>query len=161
MIQRVQTLFLFLATVAIILLAFFPIANFTNAATADSNTAYLIFYVFEISNEAGPDPFSFWFILPLIVVSAGVAIISLITVFLYKNRPLQIKLSQTSIFLNVILIVSLLFFYIDRIESETQTMANYEYIGIYLPLISLVFLVLALRFIKKDEKMVRSLDRLR
>ena len=161
MIQRIQTIFLFLSGVAIILMAFFPIASFTDAATTGSTTTYLIFDVFKVSNEAGPDPFPYWFNLPLIIVTAAIAILSLVTIFLYKNRPLQMKLTQTGIFLNIILIVGILFFYVERIEKQTGTMANYEYLGIYLPLISLVFLVLALRFIKKDEKIVRSFDRLR
>lgn len=161
MIQRIQTIFLFLSAAAIVLMAFFPIANFANAATTGSATSYFIFDIFKVSNEAGPDPFSFWFNLPLIIVAAAIALISIVTIFLYKNRPVQMKLTQTGIFLNIILIVGILFFYVERIEKQTDTMANYEYIGIYLPLISLVFLVLALRFIKKDEKMVRSIERLR
>ncbi|MCF8232689.1 MAG: DUF4293 domain-containing protein [Bacteroidales bacterium] len=161
MIQRVQTIFLFLSGVAIILMAFFPIAVFTDAVSAEANTKYMVFTVFEVSNEVGPDPFSLWFNLPLILLVAAVAVISIATIFLYKNRPLQMKMTQTGIFLNIIMVVGILFFYIDQIEKVTGTMAHYDDIGIYLPLISLVFLILANRFIRKDEKRVRSVDRLR
>lgn len=161
MVQRIQTLFLILSAIALVALAFFPIANFTNAPGVEGATAYYIFTIFEISDGVGGSPFSFWFTLPLIVIPAAIAILSIVAVFLYKNRPEQIRLTQTGIFLNILLVVGILFFYIERIESVTQTTANYEYVGIYLPLISLVFLVLAHRFIRRDEKLVRSIDRLR
>lgn len=161
MIQRVQTIFLFLSGIAIILMAFFPIAVFTDAAAAETNTKYMIFTIFEVSNEVGPNPFSFWFNLPILIFVAAIAVISITAIFLYKKRPLQMKLTQIGIFLNILLVMGILFFYIDQIEQVTGTMANYQDIGIYLPLISLVFLILANRFIRKDEKMVRSVDRLR
>jgi len=47
---------------------------------------------------------------------------------------------------------------------ESLTMTDADYIrepGIYLPIVSVVFLVLANRFIMKDEKLIRSADRLR
>lgn len=161
MIQRIQTVFLVLSAIAIGAMAFFPIANFTNAPGVKGATSYYIFTIFEISDGAGGSPFGFWFTLPLLVIPAAIAVLSIVAVFLYKNRAEQIRLTQTGIFLNILLVVGIMFFYIERIETITQSTASYEYVGIYLPLISLVFLVLAHRFIRRDEKLVRSLDRLR
>ncbi|MEA3504551.1 MAG: DUF4293 family protein, partial [Bacteroidota bacterium] len=74
----------------------------------------------------------------------------------------QIKLSQIGIFLNILLIIGILFYYIPAIEDTANVAPDYKgAYGIYTPLISLLGLVLANRFIKKDEKLVNSSERLR
>jgi uncharacterized oligopeptide transporter (OPT) family protein len=64
--------------------------------------------------------------------------------------------------LNIAFILAVLFIYIPLVERKTGIKPDYAGgIGIYLPIVSLMFLVLANRAIKRDEKLVRSSDRLR
>ena len=95
----------------------------------------------------------------LIIFIPVLAIMSLFIIFKYKNRLLQIKLCRISILINTVIIV-LIFFYTDSFEKELATKADYK-IGAVLPLLSVIFLYLAASAIRKDEKLVKSSDRLR
>ncbi len=160
MIQRIQTLFLLVAFVASVLLFFFPFASIYSG----DGMAYYKFYVYGFINKS-PDSesiFSFMTTLPLLLLNAIVAAAALGAVFLYKNRIRQLKVVRLTIFMEIVFIGLVLFVYNKIIEKNLMASPNYQdEFAIYFPLISLVFLVLANRFILKDEKLVRSVDRLR
>jgi len=88
--------------------------------------------------------------------SAALAIIS---IFIYKNRKSQFVLGRLNIILNFIL----LGLFVYRILSTPGEALNVSEngVGIILPIFSIVFLVLANKAIKKDEDLVKSVDRLR
>ena len=158
MIQRIQSVFLFIAIIAIILLAFFSLATFY------SQTGIFVLHVYELESitPSTEIPFVPWIFAPLAATALVVVVLNLIALLSYKNRLKQIRLTQVSILLNILFIVALMFYYIPTIEENTSTTVDYtESVGIYLPLISLVFTLIAQHFIKKDEKLVRSVDRLR
>ncbi len=158
MIQRIQSIFLLLAILALGLMAYFSIANFY------SNTAIYTLNVLHFTSLT-PDaviPFPQWFFIPVTATVALIVLLDVIALFSFKKRIRQIKLIQVAIFLNVVFIVGILFYYIPEIEKVTKTQVDYhKAIGIYLPLVSLIFNVLAQRFVRKDEALVRSADRLR
>jgi glucan phosphoethanolaminetransferase (alkaline phosphatase superfamily) len=155
MIQRIQTLFLFLAFIAIILIFFFPLASFL------SDVQYYKFYVGEVRNMVPTNVAAYgrYFTMPFLIVVSGMLVMTVVTIMSYKKRLKQIKLVNFAILLNVVLIV-MMFFYTDKISKDLVIPTKYV-IGSAFPLISLVFLVLSLRFIRRDEKLVRSMDRLR
>jgi hypothetical protein len=158
MIQRIQTLYLFLAFIAIALLFAFPLAQFF------SETGTYIFSITGLKNMVPGEPpaFSNMVFLPLAVVAIGIALLALFTISQYKKRTLQIKLSSAGVFASIALIMGIFFFYIPMIEKKINIVPNYlDSFGIYLPLVALVFIVMANRAIKRDEKLVRSADRLR
>ena len=141
MIQRVQSIWLLLASVCAFLtlrLSFFSGNKLVNnvkqfeSLTAASNKGNLL----------------------LLILTVAVAIASLVTIFLYKDRKMQIKICLAIAALSVVNIV--LFF------SETKKFVEGTY-DITAPLVFLVpvFLLLAVRGIYKDEKLVRSTNRLR
>ena len=72
------------------------------------------------------------------------------------------RLVRIGIFLEIIFIGLIFFVYANIIDKNFSVKPDYlgEY-GIYFPLATLVFLILANQFIGKDEKLVRSIDRLR
>lgn len=158
MIQRIQSLFLLLAIVALLLIGAFPIAKFY------SQTGIYVLNLFELESLT-PDnviPFVSWFLYPLLALVLALVVLNVVAFISFKNRVKQIKLTQIAFLLNVILIVGLLFYYIPTIEENTATSSNYQgAYSIYLPLVALIFTLLAQRFIRKDEKLVRSVDRLR
>jgi peptidoglycan/LPS O-acetylase OafA/YrhL len=83
----------------------------------------------------------------------------IVTLFLFKKRMLQIRITAI-ILLAHIGFIAALFYVADTLAKKFAADAVYE-AGAYIALIPLVFLVLANRAIRKDEKMVRSTDRLR
>lgn len=158
MIQRIQTLYLFLAFLAIALLFAFPLAQFF------SETGTYIFSITGLKNmvPGEPDAFNSMVFLPMVIVAIGIALLVLFTIFQFKKRALQIKLTSVGVFASIVLIMGIFFLYIPMIEKKINIVPNYlDSIGIYLPLIALVFIVMANRAIKRDEKLVRSADRLR
>ena len=89
----------------------------------------------------------------------GSAVLSLITIFKYNNRQTQFVLGRLNIILNFILLG--LFVYRSlNLSGETSDVSE-KGIGMLLPIFSIVFLVLANKAIKKDEELVKSVDRLR
>jgi hypothetical protein len=158
MIQRIQTVYLAFAIIALAFLYFFPMATFL------SDLAYLKFYLSGVRNMApdGAVPLSMLYIAPLILCALVIVILAGMAIPLYKNRPRQIQLTNIAVLLNILFILAVLFIYIPLIERRTGVKPDYAGgIGIYLPIVSLMFLVLANRAIKRDEKIVRSSDRLR
>ena len=158
MIQRIQTVYLSLALIALAMLFFFPMASFL------SDLSYLKFYITGVKNMApgGEVPLNLNLVSPLILGTIILLALAAITIFLYKNRARQIQLTSIAVMLNILLILSVLFIYIPLIERRTGIKPDYAGgLGIYLPIVSLMFLVLANRAIKRDDKLVRSSDRLR
>jgi len=88
----------------------------------------------------------------------GSAALSLIAIFKYNNRQTQFVLGRLNIILNFILLG--LFVY-RSLNLSGETDVSEKGIGMLLPIFSIVFLVLANKAIKKDEELVKSVDRLR
>lgn len=146
MIQRLQTIFLFLAFMAFAALFQFPFA------VSDVKSAGFL-------TDLDYDIFDNIF---LIVLSSLGGLSALVAIFLFRNRVLQLKLSYLVIVLSVlVLVVAAVLFYNEAknlIESKGEIKDS---IALYMPFVSIVFAILAARFIGRDEKTVRSMDRLR
>jgi len=158
MIQRIQTVYLALAAIAISLLFAFPLAQFF------SETGAYVFSVTGLKNmvPGEPDAFKPIIFLPIIIVAVLIALLVIFTIFQYKNRSFQIKLTNIGVLAAIILIMGIFFLYIPMIEKKINIVPDYSNaFGIYMPLVALVFLVMANRAIKRDDKLVRSADRLR
>ena len=163
MIQRIQSVFLFLAMLLTASLFFGPVVNFNVKGHE---------YPMNMSGFTGDGQIfnatagSYWF--PIFTIVAALVIVFLaVALFSYKNRPRQIKLCATAFFLNIILL-GLLFLGPDAIASniapdmadEAGRIVSYRWIC-FLPFGSLILTNMASRAIKKDEALVRSADRLR
>ncbi len=148
MIQRKQTLFL-LAVVIIAIVQFF--LPFQTATIAD--TKWDICLMPGCSSEVMDSNIYFPMIFNMIILVLSIAII-----FLYKNRVLQYKLSNLLVVFNMFVIG--LFFILSYIKEGQTFTINYQF-GAFLPVISAIFAFLAGHFIKKDEQLVRSADRIR
>jgi hypothetical protein len=158
MIQRIQSLFLLVAIAAMVLLAFFPMASFYS----DTGIYVLGISGLDSLTPGNEVPFVTWFFYPLPVVAALIIILDVVALLAYKKRLRQIRILQGTILLTILFVVGIMFYYVPAIEENTGTVVDYrDSTGIYLPLISLVFSLLAQHYIKKDEKLVRSVDRLR
>jgi len=148
MIQRKQTLFL-LALVIIAISQFF--ITFQNIVI--SNGHWPICLMPGSSSDITNSNIYFPIVFNIIIL-----VLSIIIIFLFKNRVLQYKLSNLLVVLNIFLVG--LFFLLSYIKEGQTGTVSYQF-GSFLPLISAVFAFLAAHFIKKDEQLVRSADRIR
>ncbi len=83
---------------------------------------------------------------------------SLVSIFMFKKRKSQFMMGRLNIILNFILL-GLLVYRSLNLPGEASTSENG--IGMFLPIVSIVLLALANKAIKKDEDLVKSVDRLR
>ena len=96
-----------------------------------------------------------------IVISAlflVLIILATITIFLFKKRKLQFVLGRLQIILNFILL-GVFVYGLTSLSGEHQV--SKKDIEVFFPLISIVLIVLANKAIKRDEDLVKSVDRLR
>ncbi|NLN96582.1 MAG: DUF4293 domain-containing protein [Bacteroidales bacterium] len=150
MIQRIQSVYLFLAAIAIAVMFFFPIANFY------SDTFYFYLGLDGISD----DTFMTINTIPLVIIAIVLILLAVFSIFMYKNRLLQMRVIRFGVLLDLAFIIVIYFGYIDSISQKANVEVQYK-TGIYFPLAVLVFLILAIRAIMADEKKVRAADRLR
>ena len=155
MIQRIQSVFLILAFASAVAVFFFPLASFLG------KYHYVKLTVLEVAEQHQYDV-EWPNTLPLAAVLGLTGLLSFVTIFIYKNRVAQMRLIRFSVLLNIVFLALIFFYYVPELESIINTTADYiSEPGIFLSIVPLIFLVLALRFIRKDEKLVRAADRLR
>ena len=158
MIQRVQSIYLLLAALAGLMTFFLSYAHFY--ADGAKVAEYAMFGVFNVQSAllemTGPYAFPVW------VLGALSVIIPVVTIFLYKNRLLQMRIARLAYLINLGYVVYL-FFAIDAINEELfdGALRILHHAGFYMPVIAIVFCFLGIRGIKQDEALVKSLDRIR
>ena len=137
MIQRIQSIWLFFAAVCVFLTLKFSTYVGTNKDLIPST------FLNGIAT------------LPLIFVTLAVGILTLITIFLYKNRKLQLRLT----ILAVLLEAALIFLYYKEIQTfigkGTFSITAILHVAV------IVFLILAARGISSDNKLIKDSNRLR
>lgn len=156
MIQRIQTLFLLIATLAAGSLFFLPLASYYG------NEHVIMLDLMKLKNMVPLDvvpALDKVSILPLMIVNILVIAVSLVAIFMYKKRPFQYRVVAVAMLLNILLVAGI-FYYADKIGKIINVSPAYG-AGVYLVIIPLIFFVLAQRYIRRDEKLVRSADRLR
>lgn len=155
MIQRIQTLYLLVIVILSGFTVFSPLADLINKT---DNLFYLIdFKGISLIKPTGNSLISsVW---GLNTISAVVPVIALITIFSYKNRKKQIRLSV----INMIFMISFYIFlalYLWSACSGLHADWHLRIVTVF-PLITIILSYLAIGSIGKDEKLVKSMDRLR
>jgi hypothetical protein len=152
--QRIQTLYLGIAILLNLVIQLLTIAILTNGGAT---------YEFELwglfSAETAEVVYSSY---PLLGLNLLTILLSLVIVFMFKKRQLQIKLSQLNLFLQAAFIAAIFFIIENATEELKFDAVEVQYgLGTYLSLAPLLFIYLAIRAIKKDEALVRAADRIR
>lgn len=157
MLQRIQTVYLFLAIVFIALSVILPIAFYSNLIVGNQfEYSILKFLSPENSSNLGFNS------LPLFVPAAISIILSIIAIFVFKNRKLQINLTVYSMVFNVVYVGLLAYYFLSVITNSVSNDVNVSHkYPLVFPVIALIFSYLAIRGIKKDEDLIKSVDRLR
>ncbi len=170
MIQRKQSIYLFLAGAILIITYFVPLASFIG----ESNS--LVLYIYQVISlvpgaETGLSPY---FVLPLLTSVSMIIILSFLTIFLYKKRKSQLLLVRFMMLLILVYIGLYFFHYMDILETLSGGIASYEYglvipgvnfaiptVIFIVPLVTAMLLFMASKGIISDEKLIRSTERLR
>lgn len=152
MIQRIQTVFLLLASALILVSAYVPLSSIV------SSTDVVTFYATHSLDARTVSSTSSMQIMLGVVLNL-VALLGFVTILLFKKRKLQLLLCALSlalVFLSSNLIVALSL----RLMRTPDASISFHFASI-LPIVAFILFILAYRAIKKDEKLVRSLDRIR
>jgi peptidoglycan/LPS O-acetylase OafA/YrhL len=136
MIQRIQSVWLLLASVCAFL------------------TFRLSFYFGQKTGTTANEPLNATSTILLIVLAAATGLGAFIAIFLYKDRKAQLRVTVAAIILSILSLVV----YYTQIKNYTDgKLTLSSIISILIP----VILFLAARGIWRDQKLVKSLDRLR
>ncbi len=139
MLQRIQTIWLFLAAVCAFL-------GFQFAFYSGTFTQNDVVNGFKKLNGTSN--------VQLIIATTAVAVVALLAIFLYKNRKLQLRLCLAGILLEAILI----FLYYTEVKKFTD--GDYSLTAL-LQGCTLLFFMLAARGIRNDDKIIKESNRLR
>ena len=140
MIQRIQSIWLLLAAAAAFASLQFPF--YTGYLTNDQ-----VKTIKTLSAQSN---------LLLMILTAGVGLASLIAIFLYKTRKRQLRIILIALLVSIVNLA----LYFWQTQKFVPGQGNYSLTAIF-PIITPILLILAMRGIRKDEKLVKSLDRLR
>jgi len=168
MIQRVQSIYLGLAIICIALLFIFPLFSidilisneYTGKVDFNATLGANGLMGDEVISKKVPIYFGYLFLLFLL----------LLALFMFKNRKRQLMICRIAFFFHFIAVVGVYAFYyfgkptLLKLLAENSLYTEVDFglmTGFFLILSPLAFIVLAIRGIKKDENLVKSLDRLR
>ena len=150
MIQRIQTIYLALAAAAA--LGQFSLPYLAATATGTLTAAVPAF------SDGRLNPLDN---VGLMGLTALAALLSVVAVFLFRNRPLQGRLAGGAALASVLLLVLAALTTKQTLDAVPMGEAAHFHAGLGLPVLALLCQWLAMRNIGKDEKLVRSMDRLR
>ncbi|TSD62148.1 DUF4293 family protein [Inquilinus sp. KBS0705] len=155
MLQRIQSIYLLFASLVLFGLFIFPLAHgiYVNGKLVN----IMVTGVYE--NINGQDQHTQTFT-ALIGMTAIAALIPLIVIFMYKNRKQQITLCYSA----VLLLIGYSFWMAQTVKKVVGDI-TLEYknmgIGLFLTSLSIILIIFAVKAIQRDEKLVKSADRLR
>lgn len=155
MLQRIQTVWLFFATLAIFALFLFPYVQILTP-----NGAAQAIKVTGVYQSVGGQVVQTQQFLGLTIATVVLGLIPFAIIFYYRNRKRQVGLC----YVGILAILGFSFWLVQTAKTAigniTLEIGNYG-IGVILPSLAILFIILALRGIRNDEKLIKSADRLR
>ena len=156
MLQRIQSAYLFIVFIFSVLFGVLPLAYFP----ADAPGIPLRLLQYRVFMDAFAQMEGGWQGAMLIILFAAAMLLTVYTTFQYRKRLHQISMGKLNILLHVALIM-LSFFFIDSLRGQ-MVAGEFSYgPAVFFPVISLIFILLANKAIRKDENLVRAADRQR
>lgn len=156
MLQRIQTVFLLIVALFALLFPFLPLGSLSVNQVSE-NISLLDTQIGTDVSITGTLALFWW---PLIILPVVIISITVYTIFQFKKRMFQVKLGKINMLAHMVLLI-LSFLFIDGLK---ESYANNEFsygLAIFLPVVSLLFILRANRSIIKDEGLVRAADRIR
>lgn len=153
MIQRIQTIWFFLAAVASALLFCIPCSLLTVGSNSESA------FTLTALGLQGVDGTTLRYSWGILTFSTVQTILPIVALLSYKNRKRQ-KLLSTCMLLGHILLLGTIIAYSYAYASDLKASVGYYY-GMALPVVGYILVRLALRGVQKDEDLIRSTERFR
>lgn len=164
MIQRIQTVYLSLAIIALVTLFFLPLASFIQESPM-TDTGSIPTQQFELRltgkylmEGSAPTVYENYIAEPLIAIVLSLLLGFII--FQYRNRTLQITAGRFALITATAFLVLMATTLSKELNGTGSINKGYDW-GVYLPIIVIILLLLALRAIRKDEALIRAADRIR
>jgi len=155
MIQRAQSIYLFLVVVLMSFYLLFPIADLLTEANVT-----LKLYSYGLKKIVDGESQKLMSTLPLLILAFIIAIISFYNIFLFSKRTMQMRLCVYNILLMIGLMV--LSFYYYRVASKAYEITYHHFkIASILPVFCIVLNIMAFSGIRRDELLVKTYERLR
>jgi hypothetical protein len=157
MIQRKQTIFLLLAVFSFVFLFGFPFARFPLGTEITCHINIL-----GIQKLDGFTELNYMFSIMQVLATLFVSLTG-VAVFMYKKRSLQVRLCAFAFLTNVFMIGAMFFtasMVADKMNLDDDSLVTYL-LPAYIPIITAPLVMMAQRAIRRDEAMVKSLNRLR
>jgi len=163
MIQRIQSLFLLVVSAVMMCMLFFPLWQKTDLNASEMATLDVFILKYEQYTPDTGERQLIWKrdVFYIAIVASLAALVALFSIFQFKNRLRQIQLGAlNSLLIAVTMGISLYLIIVTEKTLAPEDQGNYLF-GFYLPVIALFCNMMANRFIRRDEKLVRSADRIR
>ncbi|MBK0380359.1 DUF4293 domain-containing protein [Mucilaginibacter segetis] len=155
MIQRIQSIYLLFASLVLFGLYVFPLVNGIYVNSQPVNIMVTGIYQNVNGQETHTETF-----IALAVVTGIMALLPLAIIFFYKNRKQQIALCYSTI-----LVLIGYSFWMAQTVKKVAGEITLEYrnmgIGLFLTSLSIILIIFAVKAIQRDEKLIKSADRLR
>lgn len=162
MIQRVQSIFMLIAALCMIAMVFFPLWQKADVESSKLVTMNAFQVVFEQQAENGEmELLGTENVMPISIGAFVAAGVMLFSIFQYKNRITQVKLNALFSLLCAATIVGAGYYSLQANELIVPNQPGAYLLGFYFPVVAMLNNFLANRFIRKDEALVRSADRIR
>lgn len=147
-IQRIQTVYLIIAIILMVVFAFFPALSF------ELGGREFVYGALE-TGKVGVTHFDPLMLMLIVLIS----LLALIDIFLYKNLQRQMTVCFVDIIIGLAMLVAICIqaYMVGSRDGVTLTWQWY----LALPVLSIIFLMLAHKSMSKDKKMLRDSDRLR
>lgn len=155
MLQRIQSIYLLLSSLALYALFLFPFAH--NVYLDGKPSTVMATGLFQDVN--GQQTHVLFFV-ALTIATAVIGLLPLVLIFLYTNRKRQIACC----YYLVVLLIAYSFWMAQTVKNVMggiQLDTHNWGIGLFLTSVSIVFLIAAIKAIQRDEKLIKSADRLR
>lgn len=157
MIQRIQTVWLFLAAIIVLGLFIFPYVSYIDLVGLGKKL-YVTGSYSAVNNEAVREQS---YVLQTIA-TVVLALLPIITIFLYKDRKRQKALIFVEIALICLFAIWLIMSANSTLSLISQSLDTENIgVGFFLLPVAIIFLAMAIGGIRKDEKLIKSADRLR
>lgn len=153
MIQRIQTVYLLVALLITVLCLCIPVASFEPVGMG-GNAVMLNLWT-KLAD--GTREWSSW---PLFIILLFTCPLCVFAIFSYKKRALQAKLCLACLLLDLVWIAMFAIFFYIKIADPKVEMGNILF-GSGLPFFAAVLFFFARKAIKRDEKLIRDMDRIR
>lgn len=156
MLQRIQTLLLLLVLIASVAFYIFPTGTVELIDESEITVSLWGFKYFNTTLEKTV-MMPGWY---MVILNAFITLCTFITIILFKNRTIQVRFCIFNIIIQIGFL-AMLFFYLYLCKQTATGLAFHTNILIVVPLAEIILTILAMRYILRDDALVKSIERLR